>query len=709
MNAIALPAVDGVASLDWDLDRNVANPMRSPLSRTIQRKVRSGDLWRCSLRFPLYDQDDAGVLAAWFDEVSRGDRWLYLTPPHNTVRGNWAPAELVTNGTFRGGATTGWTAAGATLSVNARRLKIKNSGAASGLAYQEITCEANKPHVLMVDGFAGNTASLYAALRLTGGGAVEQDTYFTAPTRGVLLFYPSQAAMRLHLALESTTAGAHLYASNVSVCRCLTVNGGGQTGTALNVDGGPASTNAALKVGEFVTLRVKNQWQMVRLTEDLDTDANGAGTLRFEPALRYTPVDGEAVIVRNPFVRAVMEENVSRQSVTAPLLSAYTCTAIEDATELPGEIQSDLIWAWDAENETLAPQIGTGTPTFTRAGATAPRVNAAGLIEVVAADTPRFDYDPVTRAIKGLLIEEARTNPVLWNRDLTNAVWAKSNATAAKDQTGVDGVANSASSLTATAANGTCKQAITLASSARSQTVYVKRLVGSGDIYMSMDNEATWSAVAATSAWTRVSMPTQTLANPTVVLWIVTSGDSIAVDLVQNESGTFATSPIPTTTAAVTRNADDCSALLSAISGFSSAEGSLFVDALPRAGTGEVHRAAWLVEDAAGLYASNIQVQSVSALSDFGVSAGGVPQVSLAPGTVPVNGPYRQAAAWKLNDFASSLNGGAAVTDSAGSIPPVDKIYMGGYKDVAYCGGHLRKLRLYKRRKPNQFLTGMTA
>lgn len=47
--------------------------------------------------------------------------------------------------------------------------------------------------------------------------------------------------------------------------------------------------------------------------------------------------------------------------------------------------------------------------TFTR-GSAATRVNALGQIEVVGNNVPRFDYDPVTRQPKGLLIEELRTN-----------------------------------------------------------------------------------------------------------------------------------------------------------------------------------------------------------------------------------------------------------------------------------------------------------
>lgn len=156
----------------------------------------------------------------------------------------------------------------------------------------------------------------------------------------------------------------------------------------------------------------------------------------------------------------------------------------------------------------------------------------------------------------GLLCEDARTNVVLWNRDLTNGVWTPTNITPLLDQTGPDGSVNSASSLLATAANATILQSITLASSARFQSAYVKRLTGSGTINMTMDNGATWTAITVTSNWTVVSVPTQTLANPVVGFQIVTSGDKIAVDFVQNEDGSFGSSPIPTTTTSATRASD---------------------------------------------------------------------------------------------------------------------------------------------------------
>lgn len=206
--------------------------------------------------------------------------------------------------------------------------------------------------------------------------------------------------------------------------------------------------------------------------------------------------------------------------------------------------------------------------TFTRADAStcATYINRDGLVRLAAANVLRADdwapfyeqglVDANGVGLHGKRLGGARTNVVLHNRDLTNAAWVKTNVTAAKDQTGVDGVASSASKITATAANGTCLQAITLASSARFQSAYVKRVTGSGTINMTLDNGATWTVITVTAAWTRVTVPTQTLADPTVGFRIVTSGDAIAVDYVQNENGVFQSSVIPTTTVAVTRAAD---------------------------------------------------------------------------------------------------------------------------------------------------------
>jgi hypothetical protein len=152
----------------------------------------------------------------------------------------------------------------------------------------------------------------------------------------------------------------------------------------------------------------------------------------------------------------------------------------------------------------------------------------------------------------GILIEEARTNRLLWNRDATQTEWAKTNITATKDQTGIDGVANAASSLTATDANGTCIQTITLAAGNRTGSVYLKRLTGTGLIQVTLDGSTYSTVELSDTEWYRIVL-SGSVTNPTVGIKIVVDGDAVAMDYGQVEDGLFVTTPILTTTATATR------------------------------------------------------------------------------------------------------------------------------------------------------------
>lgn len=209
---------------------------------------------------------------------------------------------------------------------------------------------------------------------------------------------------------------------------------------------------------------------------------------------------------------------------------------------------------WDfTTNRALFAQADVGPVTntpgwsFTRAS-TGYAQTQSGLLVPFGSGAPRFTD-------KGFLIEEARTNLALWSNDMTNAAWVKVNTTAAMTQTGPDGVANSASSLTATAGNATTLQTIVSASATRAGSFWIKRLTGSGNVDIAVDG-VTWSTAAVTSAWTQVSLVQAAVTNPIVGIRLVTSGDAVAVWCGQLESAGAASSPIPTTTVAVTRAAD---------------------------------------------------------------------------------------------------------------------------------------------------------
>jgi len=153
----------------------------------------------------------------------------------------------------------------------------------------------------------------------------------------------------------------------------------------------------------------------------------------------------------------------------------------------------------------------------------------------------------------------ARVNEVWPSRDFTHANWVASNITPLLDATGLDGTSNAASTLTATAANGTIFNTITLTSLERTTSFHVKRKTGTGVIEFTDDGGSTYTAIEGlinSSTFTRVDVTT-TQANPSIGFRIVASGDEIIVDAAQTEAGKEPTTPIETTTVGVTRAIDE--------------------------------------------------------------------------------------------------------------------------------------------------------
>ena len=170
---------------------------------------------------------------------------------------------------------------------------------------------------------------------------------------------------------------------------------------------------------------------------------------------------------------------------------------------------------------------GTGPLSFTRA-TTATRLNPdTNLIESVAS---------------GDLREDGRQylNRFSYSEDFSQSNWVKSNATVASGNATAPNGKAVAQSITASAGNGTCLQAVTDTSRARYGSIYLKRKTGTGDIQVTLDGGATWTTVAVTAAWTRLGAG-QTLANPSFGVRIVTSGDAVYAWGAQLEDAAAAT------------------------------------------------------------------------------------------------------------------------------------------------------------------------
>lgn len=217
--------------------------------------------------------------------------------------------------------------------------------------------------------------------------------------------------------------------------------------------------------------------------------------------------------------------------------------------------------------QTLFANTRNGTSTY---------VNAAG--EVVTQDALNSITNHYIDGVAHALFQPSATTRAIYRRDLTNAAWAKTNMTTAKTSIGADGATNAATRLTASAGNATVLQTLTHASTARSYTAYIKRITGTGAIQMTMDNGSTWTTVATSAPYTRVTIPTQTLANPVFGFRIVTSGDAVDVDYNQMEDGVFPTTVIEgAADTAVTRLADAASCALTTLP-VDTSGGTIFIE-----------------------------------------------------------------------------------------------------------------------------------
>ncbi len=334
MNTIPMPALAGVQSVDWRLERNSA-VFESPLSRAAQRIERSGDRWRCTLQFPpaLLSSVEAGVLMAWLDQISSPLNYAYLSPPHNQFVGTWwgTYGETLTNGAFLSDVTS-WSGTSATLAFNARRMKVKNSGAASGSARQNVTLNFGK-NVLIVDAYRAGITAVKAKIARQSDDAVEADSgAITAPSRIVLAVTPTVQPMRVELYVDSAVSADSVMFGGASLTRCLAVDGASQTGNRLTFDSGLNSQTGMLRAGQFFSVKQGSFYGLHRLVEDVDTDSGGSGVLVFEPALRASPADNDPIILRNPFSRFRVAETMSAQAIRAPMFQGVAVDLVEDVT-----------------------------------------------------------------------------------------------------------------------------------------------------------------------------------------------------------------------------------------------------------------------------------------------------------------------------------------------------------------------------------------
>lgn len=362
--------------------------------------------------------------------------------------------------------------------------------------------------------------------------------------------------------------------------------------------------------------------------------------------------------------------------------------------------------------------------TYAREGV-ATRINARGQVEIVPANVPRIEYDPVTGACLGLLIEGSGTNL------LTQSEFA----------TGLSG-STSGGAVSATSFQGFLA-GISVQRSAGASYVYKSASLSVGgtytfSVFLRMDDGGA-PVVSATASGDltivkegyvsvvsvqpvhlggglyRVSLThviTGAGANWGVAKYPTDTARGFRVTGFQLESGASTTSYIPTTTGAATRSFELAQMLGSNFTDWYRPEGGTFVVQSSRRSAAGTAIALGSADTATrmGIYGDQPNLQVV---------VDGVTQVqaqcyggATTPGVTDT-----VAFAMEANDFAFVKNGGPVGVDTNGLIQsltkPFNRLHMGSatfaVPGADFLFGHIRRIAYYPVRLPNEQLQALTA
>jgi hypothetical protein len=398
-----------------------------------------------------------------------------------------------------------------------------------------------------------------------------------------------------------------------------------------------------------------------------------------------------------------------------------------------------------ANTKTLGPLV-----TFTRASS-GTFVDSNGLLQTAATDVPRFDHNPTTGESLGLLVEEQRTNLQLRSEEFDNAIYSKTrcsisiNSIAAPNgATTADKIVEDTSTnshfMSSSSLSYTSGQSYTLSIFAKAgeRNRFRLQLGGGGTPFPVAANHiatfdiALGSVVSAGSAlvasiipygngWYRCSITAtaQATASDSVFpVALVSSGTTINytgdgtsglfIWGAQLEAGAFATSYIPTTTAAATRSADVASITGTNFSSwYRQDEGTVFAEASSYMGSAAVTRGVVSIDGAAGDSHRIFRQSDLQPVIQAFV--GNVAQAVFGLGATWSTAASRRISyAYAVNNFGANVDGGTAQTDVSGTLPTTSTLNIGTISGGNQFGGTIRRLTYWPQRLPNSTLQAIT-
>jgi hypothetical protein len=369
-----------------------------------------------------------------------------------------------------------------------------------------------------------------------------------------------------------------------------------------------------------------------------------------------------------------------------------------------------------------------GLVTFARASSSGMYFDENGVGQFAASGEPVFDHDPLTGESLGLRVEAAGTNLILSSEDFTTVVWTNSSGVPITPAAAIspDG-SLSASEITFSASKGSIFQrtafpsatvgdfSLFVKSAATGSATHIRATTTNADAF----NTGISQKVELTSDWQRLELSGLLRDGGTacdVNLGAIAADGSLDPDCygsvliwgAQLETGSRASSYIPTAGSQVTRLADSAQITGSAFSDFyNQDEGTFVVE-----GIGDQVAGGFpvIAEVSDGTTNNLIEIYRGSSLeSGFIVLDGGATQANItAANGFPDGTVGKVAASYKANDFAQSSNGQAATADSSGSVPSgIDRLIIGAPitgNASNYWNGTIARITYYPRRLSNATL-----
>jgi hypothetical protein len=351
---------------------------------------------------------------------------------------------------------------------------------------------------------------------------------------------------------------------------------------------------------------------------------------------------------------------------------------------------------------------------------------------------PRFDYDPVTLAPRGLLIEEARTNLLTYSAEIDNAAWTKAaltvtaNATLSPDGTAtadalIENTATSAHGISRLPGLGIATYTYSIFAKANGRTQFQIEQESGGNARFTLSGNGTALALGANTAsitalgngWYRCSNTfTVTggfgvylnLYNGSTINYTGDGTSGIFVWGAQLEAGAFATSYIPTVASTVSRSADVATMTGTNFSSWYNQSEGTFIGEATFFGLNQ-SPSHGLLSASSGSSTESVSIYRTQIANNinFAIIDNAVTQVDylVTMGSLPV----KTALAYAANNTNVAVNGLAQTTDTSCTMATPDRLLIGAVYSAGsfLANGHIRAIAYYNTRLPNTQLQTLTA